>query len=53
MKGAAAEAIAAVIPADELCEENIIPSVFDPRVTERVAAAVAKAWQAGCGEKRR
>ena len=53
MKVAAAEAIAAVIPADELCEENIIPSVFDPRVTERVAAAVAKAWQAGCGEKRR
>ena len=53
MKVAAAEAIAAVIPADELCEENIIPSVFDPRVTEQVAAAVAKAWQAGCGEKRR
>ena len=53
MKVAAAEAIAAVIPADELCEENIIPSVFDPRVTERVAAAVAKAWQASCGEKRR
>ena len=53
MKVAAAEAIAAVIPADELCEENIIPSVFDPAVTEQVAAAVAKAWQAGCGEKRR
>lgn len=53
MKVAAAKAIAAVIPADELCEENIIPSVFDPQVTERVAAAVAKAWQAGCGEKRR
>lgn len=53
MKVAAAKAIAAVIPADELCEENIIPSVFDPRVTEQVAAAVAKAWQAGCGEKRR
>ena len=53
MKVAAAKAIAAVIPADELCEENIIPSVFDPAVTERVAAAVAKAWQAGCGEKRR
>ena len=53
MKVAAAKAIAAVIPADELCEENIIPSGFDPAVTERVAAAVAKAWQAGCGEKRR
>lgn len=53
MKVAAAKAIAAVIPADELYEENIIPSVFDPAVTERVAAAVAKAWQAGCGEKRR
>lgn len=53
MKVAAAKAIASVIPADELCEENIIPSVFDPQVTEQVAAAVAKAWQAGCGEKRR
>lgn len=52
MKVAAAEAIAAVIPADELCEENIIPSVFDPQVTERVAEAVAKAWLAGCAEKR-
>ena len=45
MKVAAAKAIAATIPEEELNEENIIPSVFDKRVTENVARAVAEAWQ--------
>lgn len=45
MKVAAAKAIAATIPEEELNEENIIPSVFDKRVTENVAQAVAQAWQ--------
>ncbi len=43
MKHAAAEAIAAVIDADELSSEYIIPSVFNPKVTKDVAAAVARA----------
>jgi malate dehydrogenase (oxaloacetate-decarboxylating) len=41
MKLAAAHGIADVIPAGELSEEYIIPSVFDRRVVEAVAAAVA------------
>jgi malate dehydrogenase (oxaloacetate-decarboxylating) len=41
MKLAAAHAIADVIPAGELSEEYIIPSVFDRRVVDAVAAAVA------------
>lgn len=45
MKVAAAKAIAAVIPENELSEENIIPSVFDQTVTDNVAQAVAEAWQ--------
>jgi malate dehydrogenase (oxaloacetate-decarboxylating) len=40
MNLAAARAIAAVIPEDELHEEYIIPSVFNRAVTESVAAAV-------------
>ena len=45
MKVAAAKAIAATVPDEALNEENIIPSVFDKRVTENVARAVAEAWQ--------
>ena len=43
MKLAAAEAMAAVIPKDELVEDYIIPSVFDERVAPAVAEAVAEA----------
>jgi malate dehydrogenase (oxaloacetate-decarboxylating) len=41
MKLAAAEAIADVIPAEDLSEDYIIPSVFDERVAPAVAEAVA------------
>jgi malate dehydrogenase (oxaloacetate-decarboxylating) len=43
MKVAAASAIARVISSDELGPGNIIPSVFDRRVVELVAPAVAEA----------
>jgi len=43
MKIAAAYAIAAVIPEEELTEEYVIPSSFDKRVALAVANAVAKA----------
>ena len=43
MKIAAAHAIAAVIPEEELTAENVIPSAFDRRVAPAVADAVAKA----------
>ena len=43
MKMAAAQAIAGLIPDDELNEENILPKAFDPRVADAVAAAVAQA----------
>ena len=43
MNLAAARAIAAVIPEDEVNEEYIIPSVFNKAVVESVAAAVAEA----------
>jgi malate dehydrogenase (oxaloacetate-decarboxylating) len=43
MKLAAAHAIARVIPEDELHADYIIPSVFNRRVAESVADAVAKA----------
>ena len=42
MKIAAAQAIADVVGRDELHEENLIPSVFDRRVSEAVAAAVIR-----------
>jgi malate dehydrogenase (oxaloacetate-decarboxylating) len=42
MKLAAAKAIAGVIPADDLSEDYIIPSVFDERVAPAVAEAVAE-----------
>jgi malate dehydrogenase (oxaloacetate-decarboxylating) len=43
MKLAAAQAIADVIPPDELHTEYIVPSVFNRRVAESVAEAVADA----------
>ena len=43
MKKAAAEAIAAMIPDEELNENNIIPAAFDERVGPAVAKAVADA----------
>ena len=42
MKLSAAEAIAGVIPEEDLSEDYIIPSVFDERVAPAVAEAVAK-----------
>jgi malate dehydrogenase (oxaloacetate-decarboxylating) len=42
MKLAAAQAVADVIPENELSEEYVIPSVFDRRVAEAVAAAVSE-----------
>jgi malate dehydrogenase (oxaloacetate-decarboxylating) len=45
MKLAAADAIAAVV-GDDLAEEYVVPSVFDPRVGPAVAAAVAAAARA-------
>jgi malate dehydrogenase (oxaloacetate-decarboxylating) len=42
MKLAAAEAIAGVIPAENVSEDYIIPSVFDERVAPAVAEAVAE-----------
>ncbi len=43
MKLAAAYALSAVIPGDELCAGRIIPEAFDPRVGEAVSKAVADA----------
>ncbi len=43
MKLAAAEAIAAAVPSDELRPDEIVPSVFTPGVGSSVAAAVAAA----------
>ncbi|MGB8649248.1 MAG: NADP-dependent malic enzyme [Mycobacteriales bacterium] len=45
MKQAAAVALAGVV-GDELSEDCVIPSVFDPRVAPAVAAAVAEAARA-------
>ncbi|MRX71745.1 NAD-dependent malic enzyme [Bacillus lacus] len=43
MKIAAVEAIAALVPDDQLSSEYVIPAPFDVRVAPAVAAAVAKA----------
>ncbi|MGI9048355.1 MAG: NAD-dependent malic enzyme [Rubrobacteraceae bacterium] len=43
MKLAAAEAIASVIPDNEISEDYILPSVFDERVAPAVAETVAEA----------
>lgn len=40
MKLAAAEAIASLVPAEELNEDNIMPEAFNPKVAELVAEAV-------------
>jgi malate dehydrogenase (oxaloacetate-decarboxylating) len=45
MKLAAAEAIAAVVQPNELSEDYIVPGVFNAKVAESVAAAVARAAQ--------
>jgi malate dehydrogenase (oxaloacetate-decarboxylating) len=52
MKLAAAEAIAGVIPPEDLSEDYIIPSVFDERVAPAVAEAVAnKARETGSARR--
>ena len=40
MKLAAANAIAGLVPDDELGEDNIMPEAFNPKVAELVAEAV-------------
>lgn len=45
MKLAAAHAIASVIPNDEITSENIIASPLNKEVADRVANAVAEAWE--------
>ena len=42
MKLAAAEAIAAAVPSDKLCEDNIMPEAFDPHVRDAVSEAVKR-----------
>jgi malate dehydrogenase (oxaloacetate-decarboxylating) len=52
MKLAAAEAMAGVIPAEDLSEDYIIPSVFDERVAPAIAEAVAnKAKETGTARR--
>src|SRR5918996_3554768 len=52
MKLSAAEAIAGVIPEEDLSEDYIIPSVFDERVAPAVAEAVAnKAKETGSARR--
>ena len=46
MKLAAAKAIAAHIPENELSVDNIIPSALDRTVADAVAKAVADCWEA-------
>jgi malate dehydrogenase (oxaloacetate-decarboxylating) len=54
MKVAAAEAIAGLVGEQELTEEYIIPSMFDSRVAEAVAAATREAaWSSGVARKPR
>jgi malate dehydrogenase (oxaloacetate-decarboxylating) len=53
MELAAAEALAAVIPHNQLAADYIVPSVFDRRVTPAVARAVAAAAeQSGVARRR-
>ena len=40
MKLAAANAIASLVPDDELSDDNIMPEAFNPKVAEVVAAVV-------------
>ncbi len=44
MKLAAVYAIADIVSEKELTPEYVIPSIFHPEVSEKVAAAVEKAW---------
>jgi malate dehydrogenase (oxaloacetate-decarboxylating) len=54
MKIAAARGIASIVSRSELSEEYIIPSVFDKRVVEVVAAEVARAaFETGAAKRRR
>ena len=54
MKLAAANAIAGIIPEDELLPEYIVPSVFDRRVAEAVARAVEEAaYRTGVARRER
>jgi malate dehydrogenase (oxaloacetate-decarboxylating) len=54
MKLAAAKAIASCITESELCEEYIIPSVFNRDVVRRVSKAVeAAAYASGAAKRRR
>src|SRR5438874_10512788 len=54
MKLAAAHALAEIVGKDELSEEYIIPSMFDKRVPEAVANAVAEAAvKAGVARRKR
>lgn len=43
MKEAAARAIAAIIPDEELSPDNVLPDPFNPQVVPRIATAVAAA----------
>ncbi len=53
MKIAAAEGIASIVSPGELSEEYIIPSVFDKRIVEVVAASVAEtAYQTGVAKRK-
>ena len=40
MKLAAANAIAGLVPEEELNENNILPEAFDPRVADTVSKAI-------------
>jgi len=53
MKLAAAQAIASVIPDDDLSEDYIVPSVFDKRVVRAVSRAVARAAHESGAARRR
>jgi len=54
MKLAAAEAIARLVGPDEVSEEYIVPSMFDKRVADAVAAATREAaWSSGVARKPR
>ncbi len=53
MKLAAAEAIAGLIPSDQLNAEYIVPSIFDKRVVATVAKAVERAaYRTGVARRR-
>lgn len=54
MKLAAAQAIASVVLPGELCEDYIIPGVFNPKIAESVASAVvAAAVRTGVARKQK